>query len=319
MRRWLVILFLSTFALAQAPQSPRQALIEMIRASSPAMVDKHTPEVLLQAMAKLPPDQRKTRDQSMLFFSMMMTMSGNAFQTFETGPTFAIVRNPKDNSKVEITMERDDLAGDVDTMEFGIRITKDGKPQDLPMDPRILIDMKMEKNVWKLSRIGGSASIQLDDPKVAELMIKRIQEQTAARSAALTANKHTSGTITVMGDAISSSMIASLRKLNQAEVTYAATYPQAGYACRLSDLGGSLSGKSADEHGAQLIDPALEAGTRNGYRFEISGCSGTSSYRILAQPSQNGVNRRSYCTDQSGVIRSASPGEDCFASGTPAN
>ena len=312
MRRCFVVLLLSTLALAQTPQSPRQALLEMIRATSPAMIDKHTPEVLLQAMAKLPPDLRRQKDQNMQFFSMMMAMSGGAFRTFETGPIILRIHEPKNSTEIEISVERDDLTGDIDTMEFGIHVSKDGKPQELPIYPRILVDMKMESGVWKLSRIGASASLQLDDPKVVAMIVKQASERfTASIQPHNTTNS--SSHITVSGDASASSAIAYLRTLNTAEVTYAASYPQNGYTCLLSDLGGSFSGKSPDEHGAQLINPALEAGKRNGYRFEISGCAGTSNYRISATPIQKGLGQRNYCTDQSGVIRSASDGEDCWA------
>ena len=44
------------------------------------------------------------------------------------------------------------------------------------------LDMKLEKNVWKLARIGGSASVQLDDPKVAATIVKTLQEQAAKAS-----------------------------------------------------------------------------------------------------------------------------------------
>jgi hypothetical protein len=66
-----------------------------------------------------------------------------------------------------------------------------------------------------------------------------------------------------------------------------------------------------------LINPALEAGTRNGYRFELSGCAGASSYRVSATPIQKGSGLRSYCSDESGVIRSAAESDDCWTSGKP--
>lgn len=321
MRRWSVLLLLSSsFVVAQAPQAPqtpRQALLEMLKPSSPAMIDKHTPDVLLQAMAKLPPEQRQKQQHTMTFVSLMAAMAGNSFQTFETGPTLAVIQDPKGSAKVEITVERDDLMGETDAMEFGVHVTKDGKLQELPMDPRILATMKMEKGVWKLARIGGSASVQLDDPKTAALIVKSIQEQMARTQAVMNAPKNGTSNITIQGDSAGGSAIASLRSLSKAETTYVATYPEVGYTCRLSDLGGSLSGKTADEHGAQLINPALEAGTRNGYRFTISGCT-ASSYRIAATPTSSGLGRRTYCTDQSAVVRSVPEnGGDCWSSGQP--
>ena len=320
MRRILAVLMLSSFAIAQAPQSPRQALLELIKPSSPAMIDKHTPDVLLQAMAKLPPEQRQKQQQTMVFISLMASMAGNSFQTFETGPVLALIQNPKDNTKVEVTVERDDLAGDTDAMEFGIHVTKDGKLQPMPMDPRILVQMKNEKGVWKLASIGASASIRLDDPKVAELIVKGIQERLAQNAAAANSNsKNGTAPITIVGDNAGTNAIASLRSLSKAEATYATTYPQAGYTCRLSDLGGSLNGKGPDERGAQLINPALEAGVRYGYRFTLSACT-ANGYKIAATPTATGLGRRTYCTDQGAVVRSVPEnGADCWTNGRPVN
>ena len=184
MRRLFLFLLLSSFVVAQTPQSPRQALLEMIKATRTELrilnrFDKHTPDVMLQAMATLPPEARQKQHQSMMALSMIMAISPNFLQLFETGPTFAVIQDPKDKTKVEITMERDDLTGDTDVMEMGIRVYKEDKLQELPFDPRVLIDMKLEKNVWKLGKIGFSAAIQLDDPKVAALLVKSMQEQMA--------------------------------------------------------------------------------------------------------------------------------------------
>ena len=49
-----------------------------------------------------------------------------------------MIQDPKDKSKVEITVEHDDMNGDTDAMELGIRFTKDGQPQELPFNPRFL-------------------------------------------------------------------------------------------------------------------------------------------------------------------------------------
>jgi hypothetical protein len=318
MRRWLFLFLLPSLAVAQTPQTPRQALLELLKATSAEQIDWHTPDVLLHEMAKLPADVRQKQHQSMMFLALFMAMSPNTVQTFDSGPIFAVVQNPKDNSKVEVTVDRDDLTGDTDVMEFSIHVTKDGKPQELPFDPRLLIDMKLEKNVWKLGRIGASASIQLDDPKVAALIVQGIQEQLKKSAAASTMNgpaaPRTTSELTV---------VSSLRTLNTSEVAYAATYPNLGFTCRLSDLGGSLSGKSPDEHGAQLINPALEAGTRYGYRIEISACGGTPAhtYKIVATPSQKGLGHRTYCTDQSAVIRSVdeAASAECSTQGKPVN
>jgi type IV pilus assembly protein PilA len=110
------------------------------------------------------------------------------------------------------------------------------------------------------------------------------------------------------------SAAASVRTLNMAEVSYAQTHPQEGYACSLSALG---------ETG--LIAKTLVNGQKNGYAFEISGCGvqqeGTANtrYQIVAYPlrdKQTGV--RAFCSDQSLLIRvdlEGSP-QNCLEHGT---
>ncbi|ABF42611.1 hypothetical protein Acid345_3610 [Candidatus Koribacter versatilis Ellin345] len=315
MRRLLLFVLCSSFVLAQTPQTPRQALLEMIKATSADQIDKHTPEVMLAEMAKLPPNVREMQRRQMMVPSMIMAINPGFLQLFDSGPTLAIIDDKKDATKVEITVERDDLTGDLDSMEFGIKYTKNGKEEALPFTPRLLVDMKLEKGTWRLAKIGGSASLQLDDPAVAVLLAKQMQDQ-AKRAAEITG---TSGGAAAPRTTSEFNVVSSLRTLVTAEVTYAASYPSTGYTCKLSDLGGSLSGKAADESGAQLINPALEAGTRYSYKFELSGCQGTKSFHAVATPMQKGVGHRTYCADESGVVKSANEGTDCFAGGNPLN
>jgi len=289
-------------------------LLEMIKATSAEQIDKHTPEALLAEMAKLPPNVREMQRREMMVPSMIQAINPGFLQLFDSGPTLAIIDDKKDNSKVEVTVERDDLTGDLDSMEFGIKFTKNGKEEALPFMPRILVDMKLEKGTWRLAEIGGSASVQLDDPAVAALIAKQLQQQ-AKRAAEITG---AAGNSSAPRTTSEMNVLSSLRTIVTAQVTYAASYPSIGYACRLSDLGGSLNGKVADEHGAQLINPALEAGTRYGYKFELSGCS-TRAYRATATSMQKGMGHRTYCADESGVVKSSAEGEDCFARGKPVN
>ena len=63
-----------------------------------------------------------------------------------------------------------------------------------------------------------------------------------------------------------SSAVGSLRTINTAEVTYASTYPQAGFSASLEALGGS-SPCNASSTTACLIDETLASGQKSGYRF----------------------------------------------------
>jgi prepilin-type N-terminal cleavage/methylation domain-containing protein len=116
------------------------------------------------------------------------------------------------------------------------------------------------------------------------------------------------------------SAVGSLRTINTAEITYNMTYPTTGFACTLSQLG-PPSGGNATSTAAGLIDSNLASGTKSGYSFAISGCSGTPAvtYSTTADPSSPGTTgQRYFCSDSSGVIKyDATSGANCLTSGSP--
>jgi len=121
-----------------------------------------------------------------------------------------------------------------------------------------------------------------------------------------------------------SSAIAGVRTLNTAEITYSYTYPDEGFTCTLSDLGG-VAGSAPNAHQAMLIDNRLASGERSGYRFELRDCAaeaGTAKTKlwVVAYPvvkNQTGV--RAFCSDESAVVRVDESGsaQRCIASGAP--
>lgn len=110
------------------------------------------------------------------------------------------------------------------------------------------------------------------------------------------------------------SAVSSVRILAAAEVTYAAAHTEQGYTCSLSDLAEAAS-----------IKGPLATGQKNGYAFELSGCSpGTQGvpnvkYQVVAYPlrlNQTGV--RAFCSDESAAIKVDSGGSarGCIENGS---
>jgi type IV pilus assembly protein PilA len=114
-------------------------------------------------------------------------------------------------------------------------------------------------------------------------------------------------------------VLAAMRTILTAEITYASTYPAVGFTCTLSSLDG-FGGGEPNEHQAMLINSGLASGKRYGFVFTLSGCGGApaSRFQLTAVPSGNTYGRKAYCADQSGAIRSSSDGNPatCLASGT---
>ena len=104
------------------------------------------------------------------------------------------------------------------------------------------------------------------------------------------------------------SAAGSLRTINTAEVTYSTTYGT-GFA-PLANLGGA-SPCTAAAATACLIDPVLTVGAKSGYQVATSAPAALGTvaapnvtYEVSAVPLAAGQSgQRSFCTDQSGVIR----------------
>lgn len=117
--------------------------------------------------------------------------------------------------------------------------------------------------------------------------------------------------------------VSAIRVINTAEISYHSSYPDIGYACALTTLGGGEPTSRSAEH-AGLIDNALASGTKHGYRFVLQNCvnsgQGRNTYQIVAYPvtaNQTGV--RAFCSDEHDIIKvdPNGSGDDCAANGEP--
>ncbi|MGZ4821891.1 MAG: prepilin-type N-terminal cleavage/methylation domain-containing protein [Terriglobales bacterium] len=102
------------------------------------------------------------------------------------------------------------------------------------------------------------------------------------------------------------SAVGSARTINTAEVTFASTYPNHGFAT-LAQLGPPTSGSVGDT-GAGLLDSVLASGTKSGYVFSVvtsGAASGGAAtiYTVNGDPQNSQTGQRHFFTDQSGVIR----------------
>ena len=115
------------------------------------------------------------------------------------------------------------------------------------------------------------------------------------------------------------SAVGSMRTINTAEVTYASTYPDQGFAA-LKTLGGD-PGTTASKTNALLLDNVLGCSTgtntnscpKSGYTFAVTVSGGTgdgndstpnATYLAKGDPiTRDQTGKRSFFTDSSGVIR----------------
>ncbi|HEX8816377.1 MAG TPA: hypothetical protein VF753_12825 [Terriglobales bacterium] len=315
------------------PQTARQALIEMFSGHAGSL-EKHLPEVTLTAVQKADPGSAGSMVSAIGMITGQIQSTGHS-QSYETGPLLLVSEDPKQNSKLEVVVERDSMKGEADEIELSFRAYKDGNLQTAGMDPRLVFVMKPENSTWRLYDIKFSIGVSLTDPKFLKLLNTPMRPQVNTTASSMpgqlqngTANlgvmqtqNPTVANYAGMKAANETSAAAAIRSINAAQATYAATYPGHGYTCALSDLGGMGAGAGADEHHAMLVDPRISNGRKNGYVFKVSNCAGTpaAAYAVVAVPTDANAGSRAFCSDQSRVVKFSTDGngDSCLKSGQP--
>lgn len=101
--------------------------------------------------------------------------------------------------------------------------------------------------------------------------------------------------------------IKTVQTINSVQVQYQSTFGQ--YATALSQLGPPAgSGAAEGAQAANLISANLANGSASGYNFTVSQTPG--GYSVMAVPKAfNNTGRRSFYSDQTGIIRESSTQE----------
>ena len=115
-----------------------------------------------------------------------------------------------------------------------------------------------------------------------------------------------------------SSAVGSLRSINTAQVTYASTYPDAGFSPSLKNLGPATNPLAPTSADAGLLDGDLGCATnackKAGYTFVVGG--GGVTYTTNGNPTSPGQSgQRYFYSDASGVIRYSTTGPATSADG----
>lgn len=295
-----------------APQTARQALMEMFLSKTPGTFVKHLPMATRMALDKS--GALATVQQYSLMASQLQTRQQN-LQTFDTGSVLLSGEDPKTGQKVEITVENDAWRGEQDDIELSFQVYKNGQAQRTPFMPQMTFSMKQEAQVWKLNEISITLHLPLADPDLLKALMENMKPQ-AETHGSFAPRTETSAQPAGSDAAV----VAAMRTILTAEVTYAGTYRNVGYTCTLSNLDG-FGGGEPNERQAMLINSGLASGKRYGFVFTLAECTGTpaTGFRLTAAPNGNSFGRKAFCADQSGVIRSSEDRNPatCVASGTP--
>jgi type IV pilus assembly protein PilA len=100
------------------------------------------------------------------------------------------------------------------------------------------------------------------------------------------------------------SAVASMLTIFQAELQYNSTYPDYGFSCSLTSLGGGPNAGQPTPSAANLLPPDLAGGRKAGYIFTLADCKQVTvkgkkmiiGYKLFAVPEMGGS--RGFCTDE---------------------
>jgi TonB family protein len=284
---WLLpfLLFSSLYAQPQqAPQTARQALIEMFFGTAPNHLEKHLSDSTRNTFKRMSGEGGMSMLDEFSAFASMSKAGGMKFETFDSGPTLLRAEQVEQNEKTEITVEGDNLSADEDEIELTLHITKEGNEQPLPFIPHFTFIMKTETDVWRLNEIRAEVRVPLADAD----FLKNIERQNGKQN--------------------EQGAQLGMRMIIAAQNSYHQTHGT--YACNLSVLMGK------GQSNGSFVD--LSTGKHGGYVYAISECD-ASQYKVVAEPEINDSGQRAFCSDESGAMRAASEGKatTCLSNGEP--
>lgn len=302
-----VVILFSSVSFTQAtkstapPQTPRQALLEVITAKDPAAaIERHLPELTKKYWAAhlkdLPSIMGATIGSAMagsvltddgVGFDMPKAASG--FETFTAGPILLRDRDARSGTVAELRIDADDFAGDEDTMDLSLHVTgADGEPIALPIQPPTMrLKMKLELGVWRFEEVAFTSKLPLNDLA----FVKQTARQQAEMNQLMVTN--------TVDDVVA------------AEAKYLHGNHGRGFTCSLAQL--APADKQSDD--AKMWDATLQFAQQKGYQLQLTDCTST-NFHAAAVPQQSG--QPVFCSDQSGAMKKSNKSvTDCFAAGEP--
>ncbi|HMF89703.1 MAG TPA: hypothetical protein VKL40_03595 [Candidatus Angelobacter sp.] len=288
-----------------SPQSPRQAIVEMVTGGEDAF-KKH---LTLEVQRKLDEVRNNAPQGSMSPAQVLLSLEAGDknFEAFDVGPVLFSLNNPQERQRWEVRVDGDDLRGDEDEMQLSLHTLRQGAEEEMPLGLRLQLSLKQQQGIWRLNAVTIGARLAVGDPQIFE---KSWWTSTATANAGLAAPP--------VDDQLKLKMTParSLRLIGLAEDLYAQKHPDQGFTCALGQLV-EIGRGLEDGQPYKFMPPEFAQGVHNGYRFSIRNCAGKTvrSFQATAEPITG--QGKAYCTDQTKALRASDDGNGgtCLASG----
>jgi hypothetical protein len=290
------LLVAQTQAPAAPPQTPRQALIEMISGGQEGAMKHLTVEM-----------QKSLKGNGEFAAFDQIKAASSEFQVFETGPVLLAADDPKNHGKFEVHVDSDDLSGDTDNIDISFHQFRDGVETDVPyaaLLSRFTVGLKQQQNVWRLNEISINIKVPVGDPKLLEKLGNGVPGMMmGAKPGAGTDGKPEKPRNLAPREAI--------QMLGMTESMFARTHPEIGFTCTLSEL--------AKPNLLNLDQRIFNGEPYRDYKFSLSGCQEkpSGSFHLIAEPVLPAPKAKAFCTDATNNIRSSDDGSgsSCLSSG----
>lgn len=304
----LLVIFAGSFLLAQSqapaapPQTPRQALIELITGGQQGAM-KH---LTVEMQKSLQADSKNGSLPQLATFDQIKAASSE-FQVFESGQVLLAASDPKSHEKFEVHVDSDDLSGDTDNIDISFHQFRDGVETDVPyaaLLSRFTIGLKQQQSIWRLNEISINIKVPLGDPKLLEKFGNGFGPGMIGGKIGASASGKPEKPREM-------SPRESVMMLGFAESQFARTHPEIGFTCVLSDLA---------KPNMLSLDPRIFSGEPyRGYKFSLSGCQDkpSGSFHLIAEPVSPAPKTKAFCTDATNNVRSSDDGlgSSCLATG----
>jgi hypothetical protein len=277
-------------------QTARQALLEMFFGQKPGAFEKHLPTAMHEFLKG---GNSGISVNELLQAVNEIRQSGREMETFDEGPVLLHSRDSRTEQNIEISVESESDRGDEYEIRLAIALYRNGRPLPLPFSPTLICTMKTDSDVWRLDDLLLNLRVPVGDPDFLATLNQRIEATKVEPQ--------------------EGAALRSLRSIATAEVSYAAAFPNVGFTCSLSDLGGTGASQPSPR-GAMMLDSGFSNAVE-GYTFSITDCSGSPAqhFQIMAVPQSTEDGQRAFCEDESGRIRYAEDGQAaaCLSAGEP--
>jgi type IV pilus assembly protein PilA len=298
-RLFILLVFATGSAFSQSYPDV-EALVESIFAKDVTTLSQHLPESFHEQLQQLSADEREALGRDFLVAERMRG-EGASIARGERS-VLVEIEAPKNSSEagrgMQLILDKRISDGHESVLLLSVR----NKPEDAEQKRNEMqVWMRFEGGSWRIAQVLAvrpEVLLSFEDEKlISEFRQRR-----------LGANE--------------SSAVGSVRTINTACITYATMYAELGFPANLDVLGGEGTRESTAEH-SLLLDRTMttQPYIKSGYRFTYRSSGSASpiaAYTVVARPVQYGTTgKRSFFSDESGVIRFTSEDREPTASDPP--